>query len=388
VALAEQHPLLDEVARNIANGLRRKSISTCGRWAEEYRIMGAPIKGKWSFLHHPWLRGMHDCSSERMFGQKSAQMGFTETALNKAFYWIDVKGASVLYLLPASKPDASDFSTSRFDPALELSEHLSGLFENVKNIGHKRAGSANLFIRGSRSRSSVKSIPVSLLIADEVDEMHSDNLVLAFERTSGQIEKQIFLLSTPTIKEAGINRFYLTSTQEHFFFRCPCCSKMTELVFPDCIVITAEEVTDNKIRDTHLICKECKGVLKHEEKKIWLADGTWVEGYSNRHDRGFYVNQLYSNMVEPWELAEQFIKAQVNPADEQEFWNSKMGMPHEVAHARLSDDDLGNCIQPYRLAQEAPLGAFCTMGVDVGKVLHVEIDQWFFDDNLETTDIN
>ena len=149
----DSHVMEDVLTRRIAAGLKRTSINSCSQWATTYRMMGKPFPGKWSFLHHPWSREMHDCDAEIMVGQKAAQMGFTETALNKTFYAIDVGGDSVAYILPASTPDASDFSKGRFDPALELSTHLRDLFSNVKNIHHKRAGSASLYVRGSRSRS-------------------------------------------------------------------------------------------------------------------------------------------------------------------------------------------------------------------------------------------
>ena len=87
--------------------------------------MGQPFPGPWSFKYHPWIREMHDATEEMIVGQKGAQLAFTECVLNKAFFNIDVKGVSVLYVLPANTPDASDFSKARFDPALELSPHLS-----------------------------------------------------------------------------------------------------------------------------------------------------------------------------------------------------------------------------------------------------------------------
>ena len=188
--VAKPHPLQVLLAERIASGLRRATIKECSQWATSYRMMGEPFPGRWSFKHHPWLEQMHDDDSEIIVGQKAAQMGFTELGLNKTFFAIDVKGQSVLYVLPANTPDAGDFSTSRFDPALELSTHLQHLFSNVKNIGHKRAGNSSLFIRGSRSRSQLKSIPTARIILDEVDEMNQANVPLAFERSSGQTSKQ------------------------------------------------------------------------------------------------------------------------------------------------------------------------------------------------------
>jgi Bacteriophage tail assembly protein len=165
------HKLENLFFDRLSAGLRRTTITKCSQWAEQYRIMGQPIAGPFRFKHHPWCREMHDCDTETVAGMKAAQMGYTEVALNKAFYTIDMLGRSVLYVLPAATPDASDFSTSRFDPALEMSDHINNLFSDVKNIGHKRAGNANLFVRGSRSRSQLKSLPVALAIADELDEM-------------------------------------------------------------------------------------------------------------------------------------------------------------------------------------------------------------------------
>lgn len=381
--------LIDLLATKVASGLKRTAIKKVSEWSESYRIMGQPYPGPWTFNHHPWLREMCDSDCEHSVGQKSAQMGYTEVALNKTFKAIDIDGKSVLYMLPASTPDASDFSSARFDPALEASPHLQDLFTDVKNIGHKRAGNANLYIRGSRSRSQLKSIPVGLLIVDEKDEMIQQNVPLAMERMSGQVEKEVFEISTPTITGHGINITYNNSTQDHFFFKCPHCSKWTELVFPDCLIMTAEDYLSDQIYGTHLICKECKGVLEHQTKPQWLKKGQWISSYTDRIIRGFYINQLYSMTVKPYELAVQFLKGQTNEADEQEFYNSKMGLPHESEGSRVTNKNLQDCEGLHISYDSAKADTFITMGVDVGpKWLHYEIDQWHIDDKVQTNDVN
>ena len=352
-----------------------------------YRVMGSPFAGPWTFNHHPWTRDMHDAESEMVVGQKAAQMGFTEWALNKTFKAIDIDGTSVLYVLPANNPDATDFSTARFDPALEGSPHLSNLFTEVKNIHHKRAGHANLYIRGSRSRSQLKSVPVGLLVFDELDEMVQENISLAMERMSGQLEKQALALSTPTIDNYGINGYYKKSSQNHFFFRCPHCNKLTELIFPECLVITSDDADDIAIRDTHLQCKECKHKLEHDSKIDWLKDAQWVQGYTDRIIEGFHINQLYSMTMKPYEIAMLFLRAQTNPTDEQEFYNSKLGLTHIVEGARLTDADFEKCIGTHVKTTVAP-GGLVVMGIDVGTWLHYDIEQVFIDRETITSDIN
>lgn len=366
-----------QIAARIANGLKRKTITTCSEWATNYRVMGKPYPGPWSFLHHPWTRAMHDDPAEVIVGQKAAQMGYTEVALNRAFYAIDALGESVLYVLPATTPDATDFSTSRFDPALELSTHLRNLFSDVKNIGHKRAGSANLFVRGSRSRSQLKSLPVARMIFDELEEMVQENVILAGERTSGQIDKSSYYISTPSIDNYGINARFRDSTENHFYFQCPHCSKLTELSFPECLVVTAEEWTDPRVRDSYIICKECKNTLSHAAKPEWLATGRWIPSFTNKTASGYHINQLYSCTLRPYEIAISWLKAQLNPTDEQEFYNSKLGLCHVVEGARVTDEHLAKSMGQHKILRTYGGKNLVTMGIDVGKYLHIIITEWY-----------
>jgi phage terminase large subunit GpA-like protein len=143
--------------------------------------MGEPFPGAFSYKYHPWLLEMHDADEDTVVGQKAAQMGYTEWALNTAFYRMDIHNQSVLYVLPTAS-DATDFSAGRFNPALDLSKHLKRFFSDVNNVGLKRAGSTVLYVRGSHSRSKLKSIPTPIIILDEVDEMPEQAQTLVQER--------------------------------------------------------------------------------------------------------------------------------------------------------------------------------------------------------------
>lgn len=382
--------LTDDLKKQIIKGLERKSVTSCSRWSQMYRIMGQPFPGPYSFEYHPWCRDMHDCEAEMMIGMKAAQMGYTEVALNKSFYALDIHGLSVLYILPSSHPEAGDFSSSRFDPAVELSPHISSMFSDVKNVGHKRAGSASLYIRGSRSRSQLKSLPVGLMIFDEVDEMTQENIPLAFERMSGQRERSSFLLSTPTIEKYGIDEYFDISTKEHFFFKCPNCSRWTELTFPDCLVVTADDILDPKIKESYYICKECRKPINHQDKKQFLTNGKWVPSHTDRDVRGFHVSQMYSMAVagRPSTIAHAYLKGLTNPADEQEFYNSKLGLTHAVEGAKVTDEMIKNVTASHKMVNESKGPIFTTMGVDVGTWLHYEIAQWTITDSSAINDIN
>jgi len=319
-----------------------------------------------------------DSEAEMIAVSKAAQLAFTEAALNKTFYANDIRGDSVLYILP-TEGDASDFSASRFDPALELSPHLHALYTDVKNVGHKRAGAANLFVRGSRSKSKLKSLPVAFVVCDELDEMDQDNIASVIQRMAGQPSHQCLKLANPTIEGYGINKDFKLSNQKEFFFKCPHCSRLTSLIFPDCLIITADEPTDPRIRDSHLICKECKGVLKHEEKILWLTGGIWVPAFVDRLIDGYTISQLYSFTKRPDEIAAQAIRAQYDQTEEQDLYNNTIGTVHSVAGARVTDMDLEECLKlsTFTMAESRTNGhSLITMGIDVGKWIHYEIDEW------------
>lgn len=382
------HKLEKLIAERIASGLKRKSINTCSRWAMSCRIMGKPYVGPWTFKHHPWLREMHDSEAEFNVGQKSAQMGYSETVLNRTFFKIDIEKVDCLYVLPSQTPDATNFSAGRFDPALEMSEHLMNMFSDVKNVGHKRAGATNLYVRGSKSRSGLKSIPTGFIVLDEVDEMDEDNIPLAMERAAGQIEKQIWAVSTPTTPGFGINKLFLTTTQEHFFFKCPLCSRFIELTFPESLEITATDWFTPGIENSFLKCSQCKGKLPHETKSDWLAKGKWIPTFDQREARGFYINQLYSSTVSPLTIAQHYFRAQRDLSEEQELYNSKLGLEHIVKGAGVTETDIQNSIGNHRNSQKGPKSGIITMGVDIGRWIHYEIDHWYFPEEYDTADLN
>lgn len=388
VNVAETHDLIALMRERISTGLQRKTITNCAKWAVQYRVMAKPFPGPWGWKYHRWLQGMHESEAEMNVGQKAAQMGFTEWALNMTFYKIDVEGTDCLYVLPTDS-DASDFSSGRFDPALEGSPHVTDLFSDVKNVGHKRAGQQNLYVRGSKSRSKLKSIPCGFLCFDEVEEMDQDNIPLAMTRQDGQLISQVLMISTPHVPKAGINKYYIESTQEHFFFKCPCCSRHTELIYPECLVITAETIHDPQLTNSHYICKECKGTLHHQNKWEWLESGIWVPEHSDRLSRGFTISQMYSSAKsgKPETFATESIKARTDKTVEQELYNSKIGVPHIVDGAQITDGDINLCIHNYLKGdQKYPIR---TMGVDVGKKIHYEIDEWILPDTkIGGIDIN
>lgn len=364
-------------------------MTTASRWAEQYRITK---DGPWSFYRHPWSRAMHDSTAEFNIGQKSAQMAYSETLLNVTFFKMDVEGVDCLYILPNKHPDASEFSSGRFDAAIEYSTHLQNMFSSIKNVGHKKAGAVSLYIRGSRSKAGLKSLPVGAILFDEVNEMTQSNIPLAFHRTSGQMKQLIWMVSTPTIEGEGINFYFRQSTQDHFFFTCPHCSRQIELTFPESLVITADDSNDPNIKNSHLICTQCKHELDNLSKPEWLKNGVWVPQFSQFDKRGFYINQLYSCMHTrtPVVLAKEYLESRFNAGKEQEYYNSSMGLTHATAGSTITDEQINDCMKGYKNATDltTPPNGLITMGIDVNyPQFNIAVCQWFTPKVFTSTDI-
>lgn len=343
--------------------------------------MGEPFPGFYTFKYHPWCRDIHDSKAQYNTAMKSAQMGLTEVAINVAFFTVDVLKRDVLYVLPTAI-NASDFSKSRFNTALLYSDYLKQLFTDTNTVGLKQAGGVNLYIRGSRGDSNLKSIPVSVLVLDEADEMDQHAIQLAFERLSGQVHKTVWALSTPTIPKYGIHKMFVQGTQEHYIFKCPRCGRRTEFVWPDCIEICGETITDPDVSRSFLKCKECKGRLEHKDKPLYLGkDAKWEPTFVCADDhRSFYINQLYSYTVSPAEIVLAHFRGIGDEAAHVEFHNSKLGLPFIPDGGQITEDEIDIAVRKHTKNDNRPkIGGqrLIVMGIDQGKWNHIVVVEFF-----------
>jgi hypothetical protein len=343
--------------------------------------MGGDFSGPFGFKYHPWAKGPHDSKASLNVSMKAAQMGFTEIGINRAFFILDILQRDVLYVLPTAL-NASDFSRSRFAPALKYSPYIKSMFTDINTVNLKQAGTQTLYIRGSRGDSNLKSIPVSELILDEVDEMDQDQIWLAFERLSGQKTQNIWAISTPTLPNRGIHKLYQTTTQEHFFFKCPSCSKSIELMWPESFELCGEAINDPDIHKSHLKCTECNNKLNHEDKPSFLGDGFWqpTDLNASKDERGFNINQLYSFTVTPSKVAAAYFRGMGDEGAMSEFYKSKVGQPYIPEGGQVTDSKIDACVRSYSREDDRPtIGGerFITMGTDQGDWVHFNIDEWF-----------
>ncbi len=364
-----------------------KAATSCYRWATLRRLIrdletNEPVK--YSARLHPWVVEMHNSMAPYHWVMKGAQLGFTEWAINIALYYIDKLREDVLYVLPTGAT-ASDFSKARFGGALQMSPYLKSLFTDTDSVNLKQAGARTLYIRGAGGKDTLVSIPVACLILDEVDRMPQEKIWLALERLSGRIKKLVRALSTPTIPNHGIHKLYMQGTQESFVFKCPRCSRLTHFVWPECVEIIGEHVTDQRCAQSFLKCKECKGKIEHQEKPEFLKSGHFVSMNANANPevRSSHVSQLYSFTVTPGELVVAHFRGVGDELAAKEFHNSKLGLPFVGDGATVDEGMIQRAVDAggHRKTDHRPDkgGRIITMGIDRGKWNYATVEEWFFD---------
>ncbi len=377
--------MLEHFGKIFQEGSTRAGIKKCSEWTEKYVYQADPRDKtkirptKWTY--YPWSKDMHDAEGDFIIGMKAAQMAYTNVVLDQTLYQIDMLGSSCLYVMPTQHPVASDFSSGRLHKLLISSPYLSTLFTSGSNVGHKMAGTRELWIRGSSSESGLTNIDPDFLALDEFDRMDQKGVAMALRRSDGQWRTKTWMISTPTLPETGIHAEWLQSKQEHWRFKCPVCSQICQLHFPDCLKVCGDGLNDPDLLRSHVICDRCKKPIRHEEKiEAQNKTGRWEADEPGSTSRGFGINHLYSCQREPFKIARQAIEAQYSKSKEQEYWNQAGGLPHIVDGAKLTDTDILGCRVGRKMDESWPPHIRVrTMGVDVGKVFHYTIDGWTYD---------
>lgn len=327
-------------------------VLSCTYWAQVNNLV---VDNRlFSIYKHPFQADILDSKARVMVCRKGAQLGLTTTHLIKTVHGMVVGRypSGALYLFPTDR-DVSDFSRVRLNPLLASNPLLMGLVEDTDSVELKKIGNATFYLRGARSRSRLKSIPVDRIVFDEVDEMDPSKVELAKQRLAHSLIKEEVYLSTPTIPDYGVDALFQKSTKNHWFITCGRCGKETclELEFPNCIT-----------EDGRRLCVHCR-------EEIDPLNGRWLQLGPDSEIEGWYISQLSSVYVNPAVILDEYL----NPprGKLQEVYNSRLGLPYIDAKQRLTVQDVYDCCDNY--PEPGWSKGPCAMGVDVGDLLHIVI---------------
>ena len=103
----------------------------------------------YEFEDRAYLKDIYDCQAPRMVIKKSAQMGVSAYAINRALWLCDNQIRTVIFTMPTAG-DVSNFSQTRINPSLRKSNLKSIM--NVDNVGIKQIGDSFIYRRDARAK--------------------------------------------------------------------------------------------------------------------------------------------------------------------------------------------------------------------------------------------
>lgn len=335
---------------------------TVSQWAEKRRVLSRESSaeaGPWRNSRTPYMvepmdafddPRVHDIAVVAM-----SQTGKSELELNTIGKIIDQDPASILYIQP-NLEEAKKFSRIRVAPMIRDSPTLRRKVSEVKSRDsgnttlQKSFPGGMLTMVGSQTPSALASMPVKIVIGDEIDRWarsagsEGDPWELAEKRTTTFYNAKRIAVSTPTIKgDSRIADLYYQGTQEKWYTQCPDCGEWSEVIFDDIKFDFETHKSGKKVNyslnSVHWCCPAC-GCL-HTEKDTRSYPSKWVAENPeaiNRGRRSFWVNAFFS----PWrswsEIVLKFLEVRKDPKQLQVFYNTILGYLWEE-RGDLADED-------------------------------------------------
>lgn len=361
-----------------AEWTRLVSATMPSAWAEDHlrlKLGAGEVAVPFRLAGREFIADVMDDLARDVVLMKGAQVAGTSAALGRIFWMLDEDRADVLFVLPRIQ-DVSDFSAGRFNATKDASPRLASLFSGVDNVTHKvTRGGANLYLRGAQTPPALKSIPVSLVVLDEFDEMTPTAVSLARERTSGQTERWILALSTPTLPGVGIDREFSSTDRRRWHVTCPLCRMAGPLKWPDSL---GGDLMGDPAAVTWR-CRFCASPWSEEQKRRSVSAGWWEAENPGAAVHGYHLPQLLSPVRTAGDHAERWRRAQFEVEEYLNFFRSVLAEPSVPAGMRVDDQMVADAYAagPKESAQARQANEPISIGVDVGVNHHfVEVSSW------------
>ena len=288
---------------------------------------------------------LRDCTPDRTVSVlKGAQVGMTTLAIGFALYCVIVHRLNVGYFLP-DQDFADRFDQTRVRPALRRKGLASimreGKYRGASPKGLKefpcRGGSRFLYILGLRDIGNAISIPLDVLIRDEVDDLPPDNLKWSNDRIDASPLALTLNLAVGRTPGAGIHAMYEAGDQRRWRVSCPACRAESVL----------EENWPQILNGDALVCPACGGSLDRRT-------GRWKAACVRPRHRSYRLSQLAVGAVRLDRVAAKWAAARL-PSEKARFRCSALATPDAGDTQPISRELLRKLrdAAPYRLA-EAP----------------------------------
>lgn len=376
-SLHSQHPLI---------GLAR---------AHHRNRRGAPI----SFRDKPYLIPLYAQlpQMERADFCKAVQTGLSELLIQLMLHKAGWEDRIVAYVLPTYMISAR-FVAERIDPLLqEVPAYVARTpggeeGSNARSKGslsRKRFGRrGSLLFLGSNSDANFVEFTADTMIVDELDECDPTNVARVLDRLRESDHPQLIRVSNPGIAGAGIHKAWKEGSRARYFHVCAHCNERQPLDWQTHFVRRLSDgtwiprdtarATDSSRGDLRPVCRRCR------EPWELTGRGCWVAEFPSKSP-SFHMSRLdilpNISALQPIRgYFAEWVKAQLSTTDLYAFWRGVLGWPYEGGGQRVTSEMLESCMENEPTNDLFPDKAqyadrTFVMGVDVGSVLNVVIDE-------------
>lgn len=242
-----------------------------------------------------------------------------------------------------------------------------------RNMAEQRRGGGLVIFSGANSAASLSQISVRRQLQDDLSKWHNlpegDPEGLADDRSKAFVDAKIFKISTPNLEhDCRITEVYNRGTMERYYVPCPHCAFEQTLEWA---AFKARIGTDPTA--INFVCPNCNGLIEERHRYDIVRRGRWIADRPGAEIVSFSIWAIYCGL-EPWKaIAETWLAAKGNPADEKRVDNTSGG---EV-YALPGDSPPWGELRDRAEAEGRPRGIvprqalILTMGVDI-QDLHCE----------------
>jgi hypothetical protein len=341
------------------------------------------LKGeKFSFAGHEYQARIAADTSRIVNTQKVSQCGLSELTVRMTLaYAAMFPEFNVGYTMPFSG-DARDFCKTRAFPVIAGSPRLQNASNpDVFSTEIIQLNDSFVYFRGTNGSTQAISIPLSMVVSDEIDRSNPEILTTYTSRLAHSPYKLRRNFSTPTIEGHGIDLEMRTSRRFKNFCKCNHCGHW---FYPDYFAHVKipgfdnelESITKNNLKgvrynEAELLCPSCgkKPSLKPKHRE-WVLENT----EDNHEAAGYYVSPFDSEFRTPDIL----VRESTEYALYSEFKNQALGLTASQDSESLTQDDLDNCKTTTDLNASS---AHC-MGIDVGVLCHIYVGRMTLEGQL------
>lgn len=325
IDLARYSAPVADVAARFLEALRPSTRLTISQFADaELVVTSGPLAGtKWRTDTAPYQRGILDAflepGVEFVIVCSSAQVGKTSLTLAVVAYHVVHDPCSILVIAPTVQPMAQDWSKNRLEPLIAASPALAGVFakRRAKDASNtvlaKTFRGGSLSIGGANSAAGLASRTIRLLILDEVDRYPTEQrgegstISIALKRTATFLgSRRIFMVSTPTQKDAPIDTWHRRGDQRVFEVPCPACGSLFAFEWAQVRWINGDPST------ALIHCPHCDHGLDDPARADALRAGAWTPTQPDRPETNivsFHLWEAMSPFARLSEIVATFLRA-------------------------------------------------------------------------------